>query len=71
MRKSIQALKYAVTDFVASAVVWGLFNLIRYEEIARYEGFDTFASYVRYDAVWQGQLLIPFFWLALFWLSGY
>lgn len=71
MRRSIQACKYAVTDFVASGVVWCLFNLIRYREIARYEGFDTFISYLRHDAVWLGQLIIPFFWLGLFWLSGY
>ena len=71
MRKNIQALKYVTADFLASAVVWCLFNVIRYREIAVYEGFETFYSYIRHDTVWLGQLVVPFFWLALFWLSGY
>ena len=34
MKKSVQAGKYIVSDFIASSVVWLLFNLIRYEEVA-------------------------------------
>lgn len=71
MKKSVQAGKYIVSDFIASSVVWLLFNLIRYEEVAVYEGFDTLGTYLMHIPLLQGQLLIPFFWFVLYWFSGY
>lgn len=71
MKRSIQACKYIVSDFVASSVVWLLFNLIRYHEIAVYEGFGDVWSFLTHSTSLWGQLLAPFFWIALFWLSGY
>ena len=46
MKKSVQAGKYIVSDFIASSVVWLLFNLIRYEEVAVHEGFDTVGAFL-------------------------
>ena len=71
MKRSVQACKYIVSDFVASSVVWLLFNLIRYQEIAIYEGFGNIESFLTHSTSLWGQLLAPFFWIALFWLSGY
>lgn len=71
MKRSIQACKYIVSDFVASSVVWLLFNLIRYQEIAIYEGFGDAFSYLTHSTSLWGQLVVPCFWIVLFWLSGY
>ena len=59
MKKSVQAGKYIVSDFIASSVVWLLFNLIRYEEVAVYEGFDTVGAFLLHIPSLKGQLLIP------------
>lgn len=71
MDKRVQTAKYIVSDFISSSVVWLLFNLMRYREVAVYEGFDTINTYLYHTISQKGQLLIPFFWLGLFWLSGY
>ena len=71
MKRSVQACKYIISDFVASSVVWLLFNVIRYQEIAVYEGFGDVWPFLTHSTSLWGQLLAPFFWIALFWLSGY
>ena len=71
MKRSVQACKYIISDFVASSVVWLLSNVIRYQEIAVYEGFGDVWSFLTHSTSLWGQLLAPFFWIALFWLSGY
>lgn len=71
MKRSVQACKYIISDFVASSVVWLLFNVIRYQEIAVYEGFGDVWSFLTHSTSLWGQFLVPFFWIALFWLSGY
>ena len=71
MKRSRQAAKYILSDFVSAAVAWFLFNWLRYEEMAVYEGATSFANYLSYTPVIKGQLIIPFFWLALYYFSGY
>lgn len=71
MRKSAQAGKYIVSDCIASVVAWLLFSWIRYNEIAVYEGFYTFGAYLSHTLFFKGQVLIPLFWLILYWFSGY
>lgn len=71
MRESVQASKYIVSDFLTASVTWLLFNLIRYREIAMYEGFDSFVTFLSYHPVWRGQFFIPLFWLLLYYFSGY
>lgn len=71
MKKRIQAGKYIISDFLAASVTWLLFNLIRYEEVAVYEGFGSLGTFLSYYPVWKGQFFIPFCWLAIFYFSGY
>lgn len=71
MKKRIQAGKYIISDFLAASVTWLLFNLIRYEEVAVYEGFGSLSTYLSYYPVWKGQFFIPFFWLVIYYFSGY
>ena len=70
MKKSRQAGKYILSDFISAAVAWFLFNLLRYKEVAIYEGASSFSNYLAYLQVLKGQLLIPFFWLILYYFSG-
>lgn len=71
MKKRIQAGKYIISDFLAASVTWLLFNLIRYEKVAVYEGFGSLSTYLSYYPVWKGQFFIPFFWLVIYYFSGY
>lgn len=71
MRRSIQASKYIASDFITASVTWLLFNLLRYREIAVYDGFDSFGTFLSYNPVWGGQFFIPLFWLLLYYFSGY
>lgn len=71
MKKIRQTGKYILADFISAAVVWLLFNWLRYEEMAVYEGVTSFGNYLTYLQVIKGQLLIPFFWLILYYFSGY
>lgn len=71
MNKYKQRFKYVLSDFIAAFVTWLLFNWLRYEDVAIYEGFASLEAYMSYHQVWKGQLLVPFFWLILFYLSGY
>lgn len=71
MKRSREAAKYILSDFISAAVAWFLFNWLRYEEMAVYEGATSFTNYLSYTPVIKGQLIIPFFWLALYYFSGY
>lgn len=71
MKKSRQAGKYILSDFVSAAVAWFLFNWLRYKEVAIYEGAGSFGNYLAYMQVLKGQLMIPFFWIILYYFSGY
>jgi exopolysaccharide biosynthesis polyprenyl glycosylphosphotransferase len=70
MNKRRQRIKYIVTDFVVAAIVWLLFNLCRYNEVA-HEHFDSLGDFLRDLPVVEGQILIPFFWLIINCFSGY
>lgn len=71
MNKKAQVAKYVISDFIAAALTWLLFNIIRYNEVAIYEGFASLHDYLLSFQVWTGQLVIPFYWLILFYFSGY
>ncbi|MDR2388783.1 MAG: sugar transferase [Tannerellaceae bacterium] len=71
MNRKLQILKYVVSDFFAASVVWLLFNILRYNEIAYYLGFASLTNYLTYPVVWKVQIAIPFFWLVLYYFSGY
>lgn len=71
MKRSRQAIKYILSDFISAAVAWFLFNWLRYEEVAVYDGASSFGNYLAYIQVLKGQFLIPFFWLIMYYFSGY
>ncbi|MDR2811180.1 MAG: sugar transferase [Tannerellaceae bacterium] len=71
MNRKVQIFKYIVSDFFSASVVWLLFNILRYNEIAYYLGYASLTSYLTYSVVWEVQVAIPFFWLVLYYFSGY
>jgi exopolysaccharide biosynthesis polyprenyl glycosylphosphotransferase len=71
MDKRRQTLVYVLSDFAAAALVWLLLNVLRYVEVAQYEGFHSLAHYLTSFQVMKGQCLIPFFWVILYYFSGY
>jgi len=71
MDKKKQIITYVATDFVVAAVIWMLLNVLRYSEVAQYEGFPSVGSYLQSWQVVKGQILIPFFWIVLYYFSGY
>lgn len=71
MKKSKQAGKYIVSDFISASVAWLLFNILRYEVFAIHEGASSLWDYLQYPGVVRGHLVIPFFWFVLYYFSGY
>lgn len=71
MKKSKQAGKYILSDFILASVAWLLFNILRYEVFAIDEGADSLLDYLQYPGVLGGQVVIPLFWLVLYYFSGY
>jgi exopolysaccharide biosynthesis polyprenyl glycosylphosphotransferase len=71
MNEQRQRIKYVVVDFVAAALMWFIFNIIRFHEISGYCGFLKFPAFITDSAVIKGQITVPFFWLILSYYSGY
>ena len=71
MNKVKQIAKYVIVDFLIATVVWLILNLIRYHEVAQYEGFTAIRSFLLFHQVLKGEILIPIFWLILYYFSGY
>ena len=71
MKKSKQAGKYILSDFISASVAWLLFNILRYEVFAIDEGADSLLDYLQYPGVLGGQVVISLFWLVLYYFSGY
>lgn len=70
MNKRRQKVHYILTDYMTASVTWLLFNMLRYNEIAQYD-FHSLDSFLLYPQVLKGQVLIPLFWLILYFFSGY
>jgi exopolysaccharide biosynthesis polyprenyl glycosylphosphotransferase len=71
MNKKVQIAKYVGADFLSASLVWALFNILRYDLIASFLGYRSLGSYLSYKVVWEVQLLVPFYWLVLYYFSGY
>jgi exopolysaccharide biosynthesis polyprenyl glycosylphosphotransferase len=71
MNKVRQSAKYVIIDFLVAAIVWMSLNIIRYHEVAQYEGFQSISSFLLFHQVLKGEILIPIFWLILYYFSGY
>jgi len=71
MGKKSQLFKYLIADYIAANLAWCLFNIVRYYQIAQYEGFDTLSVFLLYRNVIAGQIIVSFGWLILHYYSGY
>ena len=71
MGKKSQLFKYLICDYAAANLAWFAFNIVRYYEIARHDGFVTLSSFLLYRNVFLGQIIISFGWLILHYYSGY
>ncbi|MDR0742995.1 MAG: sugar transferase [Tannerella sp.] len=70
MNKRRQIVVYILTDFIIASIVWLLFNLYRYREVAQYQ-FDSMSDFLLFFQVLKGQILIPLCWLIIYFISGY
>jgi exopolysaccharide biosynthesis polyprenyl glycosylphosphotransferase len=70
MDKRRQRIKYIGLDFLTASIAWLLFNLLRFSEVA-HAYFGSLQDFLLYHQVVKGQILVPFFWLFLYFLSGY
>ena len=66
MKKSKQAGKYILSDFISASVAWLLFNSLRYEVFAIDGVADGLLDYLQYPGVLGGHVVIPLFWLVLY-----
>ncbi|WP_080903300.1 sugar transferase [Parabacteroides sp. Marseille-P3160] len=71
MNRKKQIAIYVVTDFLTASLAWLLLNVLRYNEVAVHEGFSSLDRYLLSGQVLKGQIFIPFFWLILYYFSGY
>jgi exopolysaccharide biosynthesis polyprenyl glycosylphosphotransferase len=71
MGKKSQLFKYLFADFATANLAWFAFNIIRYYEIARYDGFSTLSGFLLSRNVLLGQIIVSFGWLILHYYSGY
>ncbi|MDR0540759.1 MAG: sugar transferase [Dysgonamonadaceae bacterium] len=71
MKKKTQLIKYVLSDFLTAATAWFVFNWIRYQLIAQYQGYGSLWDFMMYKHVLLGQLIIPLGWLVLHYYSGY
>ena len=70
MNKRRLRINYIGLDFLTAFITWLLFNLFRYYEVAQYE-FGSLPDFLLYVQVVKGQIMVPLFWLGLYFLSGY
>ena len=71
MGKKSQLFKYLFADYAAANLAWFAFNIVRYYEIAQYEGFGTLSGFLLFRNVALGQIIVPLGWLVLHYYSGY
>ncbi len=71
MNKETQRIKYVITDWVSASLMWFVFNVVRFHEIAHHYGFSNLSSYIFYHRLVEGQIIIPILWIVLSYYSGY
>jgi len=71
MNKKKQTLKYILSDILTATIVWFLLNILRYYEIAQYEAFTSIGSFLKFGQVIKVQIIVPLFWIILYYFSGY
>lgn len=71
MSYSKETWRYIVTDFLTAALVWLAFNVLRYYQQVVFRDASTLGEFLLYPSVWFGQIFIPFYWLVIYYFSGY
>ena len=71
MSYSKETWKYIITDFLTAALVWFAFNVLRYYQQVVFRDANTLDEFLLYPSVWLGQVFIPFYWLVIYYFSGY
>ncbi|MCL1943450.1 MAG: sugar transferase [Candidatus Azobacteroides sp.] len=66
-----QILKYIVADFLTANIAWFLFNIVRFDKSAIYQGYWELHEYLLSHKVFWGQIIIPFVWIGIYYYSGY
>ena len=62
--------EYVVGDFIMANLAWFLLNIYRYSQIG-YKTFHSISHYLTAEREIQLQVLIPLFWMAIYYYSGY
>lgn len=70
MNKTRQTLIYIISDFLAAAIAWTLFFLMRKKYIDVY--FMKFSNEISFDKNYvYGLIIIPSMWVLLYYINGY
>lgn len=70
MNKTVQRIKYMAADYMSAAFAWLIFFLYRKISIEKVSHLDISTSIEDIHLI-LGVVLVPFFWLCLYYLSGY
>jgi exopolysaccharide biosynthesis polyprenyl glycosylphosphotransferase len=64
-------LRYLLMDFASAFLAWQIFNVFRYNTFRLTIQFESLTDFLTDDKVLWMSLLIPVFWLVVYFLSGY
>ena len=70
MNKKLHTIRYLVFDFLTAALAWTLFFAYRKRYIESVK-FDTSVHFEFTETFYKGLILIPLFWILIYYLSGY
>ena len=71
MDKNRQIWRYILTDYLTASLVWFVFNVLRYYQQVVFRDTSTLSEFLVYPSVWIGQIVIPIFWMVIYYFSGY
>lgn len=71
MGKNRQIWRYILTDYLTASLVWLVFNVLRYYQQVVFRDTSTLGEFLVYPSVWIGQIVIPIFWMIVYYFSGY
>ena len=70
MNRKLQTFKYILFDLLGSAIAWFLFHVYR-KEVIEPQVFGEYARFEISQRVVLGLILLPIFWLFLFYINGF
>lgn len=63
--------RYIVWDLLSSFLAWQIFNVFRFQTFRSTVGFESLSSFLLQDKFIYMGLLVPLFWICLYYLSGF